>query len=124
MLDDLGIGGLQCRIAYQPAGGMLEIGGGQRFDTVAHGGQSEVGTVGDQGGEQCPIGICPARLVAGERSEGAGESAAPIDIQQDVFEPDPGHATLDRPAQGPQISGHGEPIRAAQPLIEKILAAT
>ena len=80
MLDDLGVGGFQCRVAHQPAGDMLEIGCGQPLDTAAHGGEPEVGAVGDQGGEQRPVGIRAMRLVAGEWPERAGEAAASIDL--------------------------------------------
>ena len=70
--------------------------------------------MGDQGGEQRAIGIRAAWLVAGERPEGAGETAAPVDIQQDIFKPDPGHAALDQPTQGPQFGSDDKRIGAAQ----------
>jgi hypothetical protein len=66
--------------------------------------------VGDQGGKQRAGGIRAARFIACKRPEGPGEATAPVDIQQDIFETDPGHAALDQPTQGPQLGGHGECI--------------
>jgi hypothetical protein len=114
IFDDLGIGGLQCRIAHQPAGSMLEVSCRQPLDAAAHGGQPEIGAVGDQGGEQRAVGIRAARFISGKRPKGTGDATAPVDIQQDIFETDPGHAALDQPAQGPQFGGHGECIGTSQ----------
>ncbi len=71
MLDDLGVGGLQCRVAHQPAGGMLKVGCRQPLDAAAHGGEPGVGAVGDQGGEQraveYPRHVARSRRAAGRR---------------------------------------------------------
>ena len=114
IFDDLGIGGLQCRLTHQPAGSMLEVGRRQPLDAAAHGGQPEIGAVGDQGGEQRAVGIRVAWFVAGERPEGTGEATAPVDFQQDIFKPDSGHTALDQPTQGPQLGGDDKRIGAAQ----------
>ncbi len=71
--------------------------------------------MGDQGGEQRAVGIGAARFIAGKRPEGASEATASVDVQQDIFETDPGHAALDQPTQGSQLGGHGERIGPAGP---------
>lgn len=70
--------------------------------------------MGDQGGEQSAVGIRAAWLVAGERLEGAGETTALVDIQPDIFKPDPGHTAFYQPTQGPQLGSDDERIGAAQ----------
>ena len=114
MLDDLGIGGLQGGVAHQPAGGQLEIRGGQVLDAVAHGGQAEVGAVGDQGGEEGAVGVLGARLVTSEWAEGPGEAAAPVDVEQDVLDPHPGHPALDLTAQATDLRRQGQAVGPAQ----------
>ena len=93
---------------------MLEIGCHQPLDAAAYGGEAKAGPVGDQSGKQRPVGLRALELVAGERPERAGEATTSIDIQQDIFEPDPGHAALDQLAQRPQLGGDGEGIGPAQ----------
>lgn len=55
--------------------------------------------MGDQGGEEGAVGVVGARLVTRERAEGPGEAAAPVHVEQDVFDPHPGHPALDLTAQ-------------------------
>ena len=93
---------------------MPKIGCRQPLDAAAHGGQSQIGAVGDQASKQRAVGIRIAWLVAGERPEGAGEARVPVNIQQDIFKPDPGHAAFDQPAQGAQLGRDGECIGPAQ----------
>ena len=99
VLDNLSIGCLHGGFAHQPVRGLLEVGGRQVLDAVAHGGQAEVGAVGDQGGQQRPITIPWLWLIAGDRVEGAGETAAPVDVEQDVLDPHPRHPAFDLATQ-------------------------
>ena len=121
MLDDPGAGRLHRGLPHQPARGLLEVGRRQALDAVAHGGQAEVGAVGDQGGQQGAVGVPGARLVAGERPEGAGEAAAPVDVEQDVLDAHPRHPAFDLPAQAAHLRRHGQGIGTAQaqlPLLD------
>ena len=43
---------LECRFAQEPAAGILQLFGGDGIDALRHGGEAEIGAVGDQGGEQ------------------------------------------------------------------------
>ena len=121
MFDDLGIGRLQGDFADHPAGSLLEIGGGQVLDAVAHCGQAKIGAVRNQGGEQGAIGIRSAWFIAGQRPEGAGEAATPVDVEQNVFDPHSGHPAFDFTAQMADLGRHGQgigPIQAKLALVE------
>ena len=71
----------------------------RRVDALAHGGEAEIGAMCDQGGEQRPVRIGAARLVAAERLEGAGEAAPFVDILQQIFDAHARQAGADGGAQ-------------------------
>jgi hypothetical protein len=54
--------------------------------------------------------VARSRRAAGRH----GETAASVDIQQDIFKPDPGHAALDQPTQGPQFGSDSQRIGTPQ----------
>jgi len=80
VIDQDGGGRLERGRAQEPAAGVLQGIGGQRVDALTHGGEAEVGAVGDQGGEQGAVRVGAAWLVSAERLEGAGEAASLVDV--------------------------------------------
>ena len=51
VIDQGGVRRLDRGVAQEPAAGVLQGVGGERVDTLAHGGEAEIGAVRDQGGE-------------------------------------------------------------------------
>lgn len=70
--------------------------------------------MGNQGGEHGSIGIRSARLIAGERTESAGEAAKPVDLQQDILEPNSGYPALNEPTQGADFRRDRQCVRTTQ----------
>ena len=92
------VGRLHRGLAHQPARGLLECrrSGPRRCRPW----RSGRGWCRGRSGWPAGRGRCPGpRLVAGERPEGAGEAAAPVDVEQDVLDAHPRHPGLDLPAQ-------------------------
>ena len=77
---------LECRFAQEPAAGILQLFGGDGIDALRHGGEAEIGAVGDQGGKQRAVRIAAPRFVAAERLKGAGEAAPVVNVLQQVFD--------------------------------------
>jgi hypothetical protein len=94
MVDQDRVGRLERRLAQEPAAGVLQLLGGDGIDALRHGGQAEVGAVGDQAGQQRPVRVAATRFVAAERLEGAGEAAPLVDVLQQVLD---AHARQARP---------------------------
>ena len=86
VIDQNGVGRLERGVAQEPSAGVLQRLGGEAVDALAHRGETEVGAVRDQGGEQRAVRIGAARLVTAERLEGAGEAAPFIDVLQQVLD--------------------------------------
>ena len=79
--------------------------GGQRVDVLAHGGEAEVGAVGDQGGEQRAVWVAAAGLVAAERLESSRGAAPLVNVLQEILDADASEAGPDRGAQLAQRAG-------------------
>ena len=73
-------------LAQEPAAGILQLFGGDGIDALRHGGEAEIGAVGDEGGEQRAVRIAAPRFVAAERLKGAGEAAPVVNVLQQVFD--------------------------------------
>ena len=86
VIDQNGVGRLERGVAQEPSAGVLQRLGGEGVDALAHRGETEVGAVPDQGGEQRAVRIGAARLVTAEGLEGTGEAAPFIDVLQQVLD--------------------------------------
>ena len=80
VVDHDRVRGLDGGWPQEPAAGVLQGIGGERVDALAHGGEAEVGAVGDQGGKQGALRVGAAGLIAAERLKGAGEAAPLVDV--------------------------------------------
>jgi hypothetical protein len=119
MVDQDGVGRLDCGLAQEPSAGVLQDVGSERVDALAHGGQAEVGAVGDQGGQQRAVRVGTAGLVAAEWLEGAGEAAQLVDVLQQVLDADAPQAGADRGTQFAERvrDGHGVALLELEPAI-------
>ena len=90
IIDQDRVGGLERRLAHEPAIDVLELLGGELVDALAHGGEAKIGAVGDHDGEQRTIDVTVTRLVPAKRLEG-GDEAAPF-VERPAANPRSGHA--------------------------------
>ena len=59
LVDHDRTGGLECRVAQKPAAGLLQHFGSHGADALRHGGEAEIGAVGNQRGQQRPNAARP-----------------------------------------------------------------
>ena len=100
VVDQDGVGCLECRLAQEPAAGVLQALGGDGIDALCHGGKTEIGAGGNQGCEQGAVRITAARFIATQRLESASEAAPAIDLFQQVFDAHPRQTDLHGFPQG------------------------